>query len=241
MRVINFLGRVGRVSRQAGWIWKGVGRLSYAQCGEDHILAHIFACLGILKPRYLDIGAHAPAYLNNTYYFYLRGSRGVLVEPDPALVPELVRLRPGDTCLNVGVGAVADPEAPFYVMSSPLLNSFSKAEAERYERYGTVRIVRVLSVPVITVTDLLARVGSKLPNLVSIDVEGYETDIIRQFNFEAARPEVFCIETLTYTEDKSERKNLDVGPLLAAHGYFAYADTYINTIYVDRLAWNARP
>src|SRR5258707_7554974 len=141
MEILNFLRRVRRARREAAWIWKGVGRMSYAQCGEDHILAHIFSCLRILKPRYLDIGAHAPVYLSNTYYFHVRGCRGVLVEPDPTLVPELVRRRPRDICLNVGVGAVADPGAPFYVMSSALLNTFFQAAAERYEGYGTVRIV----------------------------------------------------------------------------------------------------
>jgi len=239
--MLGFLRRLRRTSRGVDSIWRGIGRISYAQCGEDHILAHILACLGILKPRYLDIGAHSPSYLSNTYHFYLRGSRGVLVEPDPALIPELVRRRPGDTCLNVGVGAVASAGAPFYVMSSPLLNTFSKDEAERYQSYGTVRIVQVLHVPVITVADLMRRQAPEFPHMVSIDVEGRETDIVKQFASESVRPQVFCIETLTYAEDKSERKNREVGPLLEARGYFAYADTYINTIYVDRTAWASRP
>ena len=48
-------------------------QLSYAQSGEDLILAHLFYKLNIAKPTYLDIGANHPSFISNTYFFYLRG------------------------------------------------------------------------------------------------------------------------------------------------------------------------
>jgi hypothetical protein len=52
-------------------------KVSYSQCGEDILIDFVFKQLKIENPSYLDIGAHHPFHLNNTYYFYKNGSSGV--------------------------------------------------------------------------------------------------------------------------------------------------------------------
>jgi hypothetical protein len=64
--------------------------------------------------------------------------------------------------------------------------------------------------------------------------------VLGSFDFSSFRPEVFCVETLTYTEDKTEQKIQGIFDLMIANGYMTYADTYINTIFVDRDAWLSR-
>lgn len=49
----------------------------YSQCGEGLILQYLFRVFGIGKVSYLDIGAHHPPYLSNTYLFYANGGSGV--------------------------------------------------------------------------------------------------------------------------------------------------------------------
>ncbi len=63
-------------------------RPSYAQGGEDLLIAGIAGFIGLHRPEkdirltYMDIGANDPVMGNNTYYFYkFGGCRGVLVEP----------------------------------------------------------------------------------------------------------------------------------------------------------------
>src|SRR5437868_840540 len=73
---------------------------SWSQCGEDLILQYLLMVLGIKTPSYLDIGAHHPTYMSNTWLFYQQGGRGVCVEPDPALYAEFPKKRPRDTHLN---------------------------------------------------------------------------------------------------------------------------------------------
>jgi FkbM family methyltransferase len=196
--------------------------------------------LGTGKVSYLDIGAHHPTYLSNTYLFYLTGGRGVCVEPDPSLFEEFTRKRPKDVNLNCGVGAFPG-EAEFFVMSSSTLNTFSRVEAERYQSYGKQRIEKTIRVALEPVNAILEKHFDTCPNLVSLDVEGMDYLILQNFNFEKFRPEVFCLETLSYTEDKSERKLTEIINLMHERGYLTYADTYINTIFVDNAAWNSRP
>jgi FkbM family methyltransferase len=214
-------------------------KISYAQCGEDLILQHLFLALGVANVEYLDIGAHHPTHLSNTYLFYKGGGRGVCVEPDPSLFEEFVKRRPRDINLNCGVG-IDSGDAEFFLMSSSTLNTFSRAEAERYQSYGKQRILKTIRVPLKSVNEILETNCKSCPNLVSLDVEGMEYPILLDFDFRRFRPEVFCLETLTYTEDRSETKLTDIIDLMHSNGYLTYADTYINTIFVDGAAWKGR-
>src|SRR5262245_15943736 len=76
-----------------------VAKTSFAQQGEDLIVESICGHLAIPIRTYLDIGAFDPTIASNTYFFYRKGCRGVLVEPNPALCRTLKRHRPRDTVL----------------------------------------------------------------------------------------------------------------------------------------------
>ncbi|MBL8377378.1 MAG: FkbM family methyltransferase [Burkholderiales bacterium] len=214
-------------------------KTSYAQCGEDLIVEYAARTLGLPQVRHLDLGAHHPIYLSNTYLFYLQGHRGVCVEADASLLPAFRRHRPLDIVLNAGVGP-QDAQLPFYVMTTPTLNTFSRAEAERYASYGRERIERVEQVGIRGVKGLVAEFFPDGLEFVSLDVEGLDLAILEAFDFASARPPIFCVETLTYTEDGTERKLGEIIAFMDSVGYFAYADTYVNTIFVDRAAWARR-
>jgi len=213
---------------------------SFSQSGEDLIMQFIFMWLRIDKPSYLDIGAHHPTYLSNTYLFYENGSSGVCVEPDPFLFEEIHKTRKRDICLNMGVGGGGADKADFYILNSRTLNTFSREEAERYASYEGKAIEKVVEIPLISVNDIIEQHCVQVPNLVSLDVEGMDLQILQDFNFNRYSPEVFCIETLTYTEDNTERKLTDIIDLMLSKNYFVYADTYLNSIFVSRDAWNKR-
>jgi hypothetical protein len=55
------------------------GKISYAQCGEDLIVDFVFSGLKPPSISYLDIGAHHPTHLSNTYLFYRRGFAGFVL------------------------------------------------------------------------------------------------------------------------------------------------------------------
>lgn len=215
-------------------------KISYSQCGEDLILDHLFSWLKLDKLTYLDIGAYHPMLLSNTYYFYQKGCNGVCVEPDPLLFKEIALKRRNDVCLNIGVGVFSQDKARFYIMTSPSLNTFSEEDARRYESYGQNKIKNVLDIPLLTVNDIIAQYFIQCPDFVSLDAEGLDLDIAKSFDFDRYRPLVFCIETLSYTEDNSEAKTTEIMDFMESKDYFVYADTFINTIFVDKNVWNSR-
>jgi FkbM family methyltransferase len=227
------------VLRQLSYNHLDNSKKSYAQCGEDLILQYLTMGLGMDTITYLDVGAHHPTHLSNTYLFYEKGSHGVCVEPDPSLFRELEKKRPRDTNLNCGVGVSAG-KADFFILSSNTLNTFSKTDAERYRSYGEQRIKQIVEIELRTINEIIRNNFDKCPNLVSLDVEGMDYVVLESFDFTEYRPEIFCLETLTYTGDKSERKLTEIIDLMHTKGYFSYADTYINTIFVDSVAWDNR-
>lgn len=216
-------------------------KISYSQCGEDIISEGIFAALGIKRPTYIDIGAYNPVYLSNTYLFYQKGSKGVCIEPNNILCRNIQRKRPKDICINMGIGLSAATEATFYIMNEATLSTFSKEEAERMCSYGNLSIEKAITIPLITLDEVIEKYLKSCPNFISLDVEGLDLEILKSFDFTRYRPEIFCVETITYTEDKSEKKIVPTIEFMLSNGYFVYADTYINTIFVDRAAWAARP
>ena len=202
------------------------------------IVDFIFRALQIPAPTYLDIGANDPRMFNNTYFFYLKGSKGVSIEPDPSLFRVLARERPYETLLNVGVAAAPSPSLPFYVMSTPTLNTFSESEAHRYAATGMHKIERVDTIEVLTVDQIVTdHFGGTAPDLLSVDVEGLDFEIINSIDFDRIRPTVICVETLTFSESRDEIKLEDIRDLILGNGYKLYADTYINSIFVDERKW----
>lgn len=207
------------------------GRVSYSQCGEDLIIDFFFSAIRQKpRPSYLDIGAYHPTVFSNTFYFYRKGSRGVCVEPDPTLIKPFQRQRSRDVLLNVGVGTGETEKADFYVMTSKTLSTFSAEEARRCHENTEYKIERVIELPLLSINEIIIRNFNDRPDFISLDIEGYDLAMMRTFDFTRFRPELFCIETIEFTTGK---KNDDLIKLMQQSGYSIYADTRINTIFVD--------
>jgi FkbM family methyltransferase len=182
---------------------------------------------------YLDIGANHPFRLNNTAMFYKMGFSGVIVEPDPMLFNILKRKRSRDTVLHLGITLKPSDGLDFFLMDPPTLNTFSEDEARRYAGIGH-SIKEKIKVPCLNVMEIMEKYFSKPPNFVSIDCEGLDVEILQSIYFARIRPEIICIETLEYTSDLTGRKISAIPALMEEAGYTVFADTYINTIFVDK-------
>lgn len=213
-------------------------RKSYSQCGEDLIVSYIFNTLKVARPSYLDIGAHHPYYLSNTYLFYRLGGRGVCIEPDPFLFRRFLRGRKRDTNLNVGMAGERG-SLNLHVFTSRTLNTFSEEEAARFVAAGHQQ-VSTHTIDVMTFAEIVRRCFDKAPDFVSLDTEGMDLQILRSIDFAEIHPTVFCIETITYSRTGEGKKLTDIDDIMIENGYMKYADTHINSIYVDRERWLAQ-
>ena len=207
---------------------------TYSQAGEDRLLNFLFNSYGKAHINYLDIGTNHPLMGNNTYLFYRNGGQGVCVEPNPQLCAQIKKRRRRDTCLNIGLGTDGDRVADFYVMSSHVLSTFSREEALELDSAGKYKITEVLKIPLKNINSIVKENFSSPIDLVSIDVEGWNQEIVESIDFNSWRPFCFCVETITFSETHEGKKLNDIIDRFKSNGYEVYADTHLNTIFVNR-------
>ena len=208
------------------------GEESYAQAGEDLIVRFFFYYRRISNITYLDIGANEPVQLNNTYYFYRRGYRGVLVEPNRTLCQRLREKRPGDTVLEAGIGVTPVKEADYYIMSHHSWNTFSKEEADHRTRAsgGKVSIKEVIKMPLLNINDVMERYFQGAPTFLSVDTEGLDLAILKSLDYTRFRPKIICAETLVSSTTGTRP---EIPEFMASQGYVARGGSFVNTIFVD--------
>ncbi len=202
-------------------------RLSFSQQGEDIVLYHLLHdAMKIARPTYLDIGAADPVESSNTYLLHWNGGHGVLVEPNPVHQDRLHALRPHDVIVQAGVGVADASEADYYVMrGNPALNTFSADDvAVRRREAGEGVVEKVIKMPLVEVNRLIAQHLGAAPDLISIDVEGWDLAILRTLDFQKYRPAAIIAETLP------------IGPIpkfLASKGYELRGASMYNAIFAD--------
>ncbi len=208
------------------------GEPSYAQAGEDICLNFLFEYLGVRDIQYLDIGTWDPVKLNNTYFFYRKGHRGVLVEPNRAMCDAIRAARPEDTTLEAGIGVTAAREADYYMMTASGWNTFSKAEADHMTRTtgGRIKVEKVIKMPLLNINDVMAKHFGKAPAYVSIDAEGWHLAILKSIDYDRFRPLAICVETLV----AGTRKAIpEIPRFMRSKGYVDRGGSFVNTIFVD--------
>ncbi len=206
---------------------------TFSQCGEDRILAFLFSQLAIPTPRYLDVGTCHPCVGNNTYLFYRAGARGVCVEPNPDMAPLIREKRPRDEVLNVGVSAEKSGPCHYYVFEDCSHNTFDAEVAAARAQAGKEPILKEVSVPVVSLESIITDYFPDGLELLSLDTEGLDVALLKSLNYKKHRPLAICVETVEFFETLAKPKSNVITSILAPHGYAAYADTFVNTIYID--------
>ncbi len=103
----------------------GSAHQSFCLWGIDAFVRDIFLRGGykLNDISYIEVGANHPFFGSATASLYLGGACGILIEPNPDLIPILRHMRPRDIVLNCGIGK-ENGEMTFYRMDNSYRNSF---------------------------------------------------------------------------------------------------------------------
>jgi FkbM family methyltransferase len=199
--------------------------VSYSQNGEDVILDRVF--WDVEKGFYVDAGAYDPEVTSVTRHFYLRGWRGINIEPSSRF-ERFPQGRPEDINLNLAV-STARGTRPFHEFPNAIgLSSFSGELHPDFAHLAAGRVVR--EVATLPLRDVFGEHRVSDITFLSVDVEGHEREVLMSNDWQRYRPRVVLIEaTLPNTPTPSHDRWEDV--LLAAGYQFAFFDG-LNRYYV---------
>jgi FkbM family methyltransferase len=162
------------------------GMNSFSQFGEDVLLWRHFG--GRTEGFFVEAGANHPTKCSQTWLLEQHGWKGILVEPIAANCKLLRELRPASRVFQLALGP---PEqrgrARFNVAAG---NDGLSALAVR----DGVVVERVEEVEVRTLDEVLAEAGNPKLDLVSLDVEGFELQVLRGFDLARHRPAMLLVE-----------------------------------------------
>jgi len=166
---------------------------------EDYVLASVLD--GVASGTYIDVGANHPIEDNVTALFYERGWHGITIEPNPEYIPLYAKLRPRDVHLNIGI-ASAGGTLTFYKVTDPPggdgtyaaggLSTFDPTVAKRWRRFGLT--ITESMVPVTTLNKVLEARPLDEITILSVDVEGFEKQVLESIDLRRHRPLVIVVE-----------------------------------------------
>ncbi len=192
----------------------------YSQIYEDYILAQVFS--EVEKGTYIDVGASDPNHGSVTKYFYLKGWRGINIEPMEQMHTLLLQNRPEDINLKIGISDQAGDMDFYQVLGSSGLSTFARANASSAIDNGLG--VRTSKVAVTTLNNVLKDHHMSVINFMTIDVEGSEEEVLRGLDLSKFRPQVFVIEAILPLTSEPTTENTVFAhhkwePILLQNGY----------------------
>ena len=185
-------------------------KISYSYGGVDLLILDIFK--NQKKGYYLDIGCAHPIKNNNTYLLYRKGWNGINIDLDKENIDLFNSYRKRD--FNV-TAAVSDKEGEtdlYFYHNKSALNTISKQNAD-FQKADISSIKKIKTQSINKILENSPYKDQKI-DFLSVDVEGSELDIFKNFDFNKYSPKVIVVEFLDLSLKKLEIKNLNINNII---------------------------
>ena len=197
---------------------------SYSLSNVDLIIDRIFSKKN--KGIYVDVGCNHPIKFNNTYILYKKGWSGLNIDVDKESIEQFNKLRKRDENVQSRVTSKDDEEKElFFYHKRSAINTLSKDLAElRGNNYKEIKRIKGKSLNYLIENSKLK--NFKI-NLMSIDIENYEFEALKYFDFKKYNIDVIVTEITdssikdleTYNLSRDRVVNTDVYKLLIKNNY----------------------
>ena len=152
------------------------------------------------------MGCNHPIKYNNTYLLYKRGWTGINIDLDETSIKEFNIIRKKDHNVQKMVGSLDGEEKEiYYYHERSAINTLSKELAEK----RTTKPREIIKKTATTLNKIIENspYRNKKINLMSIDIENYEYEALKNFNFERYRIDIIITECTDMSQSKLEIYN----------------------------------
>ena len=178
----------------------------YSFGGIDNLIQQIFKSQK--KGIYIDIGCGHPIKNNNTYLLNKKGWSGINIDLDIDNIKLFKIYRPKDLNICAAISDEIKETDLFFYHSRSALNTIDKKTAN-YQKAKVTSIKKIKTTTLNNVLDESIYNSSNI-DFLSIDVEGSELSVLKNFNFHKFKPKVIVVEYLDLSLNKLEIKNLSI-------------------------------
>lgn len=193
---------------------------SYSQFGQDaFIFWMVFGGKKTNQGIFMDIGGNDPIKINNTYLFEQKGWTGMAFEPVKSQADKWKDARK-TPCYNMAIGLSED------------VVEFTEKSAHQHSGIG----IEVKGEDAVTykvkqrkLANIFRENDIKHVDMISIDVEGYEMNVLKGIDFDAVDITCFCIEN---NEDGEVLPDLELRKFMIDKGYRLVARLTIDDIFI---------
>jgi FkbM family methyltransferase len=211
-----------------------LSKTSFSWEGEDVLAIKLFSDrIGQTCGCFVDIGAHHPLALSNTYAFYKRGWRGVNIEATPGSMEPFRKYRPEDIDLEIGVGPRKE-RLQFTIFSDPALNGFVDESTVRAHQARGITVRKVIEIDCVPVNEVLhTHLDGRAVDLLNLDIEGKDLEVLRSLDFQTWRPKMIILEILGRKDLHDFLLSEEEVVFLESVGYNPFSRLDYSSIFLD--------
>ena len=190
-------------------------KVSYSYGGIDSLVLNIFK--DQKEGFYLDIGCGHPIKNNNTYLLNKKGWNGINIDLDVDNIDLFNSYRKKDVNLATAVSDKEGETDLYFYHSKSALNTISKENAD----FQKAKVSAIKKIKTQTINKIIENSPFKDRKIdfLSVDVEGSELAILKNFDFTKYSPKVIVVEYLDLSLKKLEIKNLNIENIIKSEIY----------------------
>ncbi|MCU7957228.1 MAG: FkbM family methyltransferase, partial [gamma proteobacterium symbiont of Bathyaustriella thionipta] len=213
-------------------------RRYYGQHGEDYLLWKFFDYKN--DGFFIEVGAFDGVYLSNTYSFEQEGWRGICIEPIPDMHSLCSKNREKSICIQAAAGSdeknnelIEFSEDEMGLYASCITNERTEEFIEKcYENDKiSYKGLKKFDVKIQSLNYILNNnnLNNQPIDFISIDVEGFELDVLRGLDLTIYAPKVLMVEANSGAE---KEKIIDY---LTEKKYLFVRDVSVNLFFVKNI------
>ena len=214
---------------------------NYTITGVDLLLDYFFKNINIKSGIYIDVGCNNLFVNNYTYLLHKNGWSGINIDLDFHYIDMFNYFRPGDYNKQIAIADVTGETDLFFYHNKSSINTLSKEM--HFLRGSNAKEIKRIKTDTLNNIIKESKIFDKKVNLLTIDVEGFELNVLKGFDFEKYSPEIIVIEYIDPTLKKVEFYNQNINNIINSELYdFMNKKNYkfVNWFHSDLIFVNSR-
>ena len=185
---------------------------NYTVVGIDLLLDLFFKSINIKKGIYIDVGCNHPIFNNSTHILYKNGWSGINIDLDFHFIDLFNYFRPNDFNKQIACSDTQGEKELYFYHNKSALNTLSK----EVHVFRNAKIEQVKKINTTTLNNIIesSKYKNNKINFLSIDVEGYEMNVLKGFDIEKYSPDIVVVEYVDLSMKKEEFYNNNVTKVL---------------------------